>query len=289
MWTWLKHCQRMIRRYMRRLNLGGFLLKKILITGAATLWLAGCASPSQNNSDEQAATESTATTTETSTSEELSTEEKEQRALLESLPAEATLSDWNLLLVNKEEKMPEGSEVALTEIQPEHYVHEDIVAPIEEWLQAGEEAGHHIYFGSGYRSIEHQEFNYDWNVENYMSQGMNEEEAQLKTEEYIAPPGSSEHHTGLAVDLLDEEWVANGGGYSEAFDERPSQHFLEDTMQDYGFILRYPQGKEEVTGYGYEPWHFRYVGEENARFIVEHELTLEEYLELIEERETLAE
>jgi D-alanyl-D-alanine carboxypeptidase len=258
-------------------------MKKILTIGTVVLILTGCTSVSEEHEQKP----ETSTSETTTSSEPLSAEEQAYLSLLEDLPEGADPHDGNLLLVNKDEKMPEDLEVPLTEIEPEHYVHENIVASLEEWLQSGREAGHDIYFGSGYRSVEHQEFNYNWNVENYMSQGMNEEEAQLKTEEYIAPPGSSEHHTGLAVDLLDEQWVAEGGGYSEEFDQRPSQHWLKDTMQDYGFILRYPQGKEEVTGYGYEPWHFRYVGEENAQFIDEHELTLEEYLELLEEREML--
>ena len=82
--------------------------------------------------------------------------------------------------------------------------------------------------------------------------------------------------------------MAQGRSLEEEYETQESQHFLEDTMTEFGFILRYPEDKEEITGIGYEPWHFRYVGRENAEFMVGNNLALEEYIELLNKRDELA-
>lgn len=87
----------------------------------------------------------------------------------------------------------------------------------------------------------------------------------------VAMPGYSEHQTGLAMDL----GVVKNGSSSKITEEEAK--YLEDNAYKYGFILRYPKGKEEITGYQYEPWHFRYVGEDLALYLKENDLTLEEY------------
>ena len=100
-------------------------------------------------------------------------------------------------------------------------------------------------------------------------------------EKYLAEPGYSEHHTGLAIDIF---LIKDGE------DIRDNEAMLAETelfakvherLADYGFILRYPEGKEDITGYSYEPWHIRYVGEEAAKEIYEQNLTLEEYYNMI--------
>ena len=87
------------------------------------------------------------------------------------------------------------------------------------------------------------------------------------------------------MDIVDEEWIVAGNGLMPEYDTQESQQWMVDTMADFGFILRYPESKEDVTGIQYESWHFRYVGEENAQFIIEHDLVLEEYIELLQLRE----
>ena len=114
-----------------------------------------------------------------------------------------------------------------------------------------------------------------------------EEEALDRTKDYLTEPGHSEHHTGLALDIVDEEWIVAGNGLIPEYDTQASQQWMMETMTDYGFILRYPAKKEEITDIQYESWHFRYVGEENAHYIVEHDLVLEEYIERLEMREEL--
>lgn len=91
-----------------------------------------------------------------------------------------------------------------------------------------------------------------------------------------AYPGRSEHHTGLSVDITSKSM---GWNLSQDFADYEDGEWLNTHCQDYGFIVRYPKDKTDITGYAYEPWHFRYVGEEVAKYIMENNLTLEEYLE----------
>lgn len=129
-------------------------------------------------------------------------------------------------------------------------------------------AGHMLTVNSGYRS-------YDTQAEIFYSEAAiyGEEEANLTT----ARPGESEHQTGLAVDFTDDdnEWAS----FSTEFGSLASGIWLAENAHRYGFILRYPEGRESVTGYTYEPWHFRYVGKAVAMAIGPNpSVTLEEYL-----------
>lgn len=211
--------------------------------------------------------------------------DEEHQALLDSLPEEASTEDWNLILVNHWNALPDDFEVELEEVDNEQLIDERIVDAWNEWKQAAQEDGHRLFFASGYRSVERQTTNYESRIARYVEEGYSEEEATELTEEYIAIPGYSEHHTGLALDIVDQEWIAEGNGLVPEYDTQESQQWLVETMADHGFILRYPEGKEEITDINYESWHFRYVGVENAQFIEEHGLVLEEYVELLEERE----
>ena len=95
--------------------------------------------------------------------------------------------------------------------------------------------------------------------------------------QYVAPPGGSEHQTGLAFDII---FRRNGEMIEEQLETDPEIIWLYENSYKYGFILRYPKGKEEITGFNYEPWHFRYVGKELALELHEKDITLEEYYDL---------
>ena len=128
---------------------------------------------------------------------------------------------------------------------------------------------------SGYRTVEKQAYLFNNRVKNNMNKGMSREEAEKEVAKDTARPGTSEHNTGLAADIL-------GGSYShlsESFSKTDAYKWLIAHCADYGYILRYPKGKEGITGYTYEPWHYRYVGKEVASYIMKNNLTLEEYLE----------
>ncbi len=141
-------------------------------------------------------------------------------------------------------------------------------AALVEMLNDAEAEGYYFTKNSGYRSYQTQSDIF-WSEAN----AIGEEEANKLT----AYPGESEHQTGLAVDLTDDNntWAS----FSDAFGELDSGKWLAANSYKYGFILRYPQGKEDITGYLYEPWHFRYVGKTIAAdFGPNPTLTLEEYL-----------
>ena len=96
---------------------------------------------------------------------------------------------------------------------------------------------------------------------------------------WVAIPGTSEHNTGLATDIVSSDWYTYNSDLEQSFEETDTFKWLYEHCADYGFILRFPKGKESVTGIVYEPWHYRYVGKDVAKYIMENDLTLEEFWE----------
>ncbi len=128
---------------------------------------------------------------------------------------------------------------------------------------------------SGYRTHDYQTRSYERKVNFYMDSGYERAEAERLAGMVIAKPGTSEHQLGLAVDIVDtRHWALD-----EVQADLPAQKWLMENSWKYGFILRYPNDKSEITGIIYEPWHYRYVGKEIAEEIHKSGLTLEEYLE----------
>ena len=132
-----------------------------------------------------------------------------------------------------------------------------------------------MYVASAYRSYEQQREVFNSTMQDWIVQGYNPLDAYDATKKSVAVPGTSEHATGLAVDIIASAYEA----LDEAQGDTPEQKWLMEHCAEYGFILRYPSDKAEVTGIIYEPWHYRYVGKEAAQEITEKGLTLEEYLE----------
>lgn len=129
---------------------------------------------------------------------------------------------------------------------------------------------------SGYRSYATQNFLFEKYVTDEMKSGITRAEAEAKANTYSARPGESEHQTGLAVDMYNTQGATQDFALTDAF------AWLSENAHQYGFILRFPEGKEAVTGYIFEPWHFRFVGRYHATAIYRSGLTLEEYLETLE-------
>ena len=136
-------------------------------------------------------------------------------------------------------------------------------------------AGSRAYVLSSYRSFEYQQKLFDRKVNTLMADGLSRTDAETQAATVVVRPGTSEHHLGLAVDIIDTALWA----LEEAQENLPAQKWLMENSWRYGFILRYPRDKAAVTGVIYEPWHYRYVGEELAAELYECGLTLEEYLE----------
>ena len=142
-------------------------------------------------------------------------------------------------------------------------------AALESMLEAGKAAGFNYNAFSGFRSYEYQTTLYN----RYVNR-----DGKANADRYSARPGYSEHQTGLAFDIGEvnrqDLWL------TEEFGETPAGQWLMNNAHHYGFILRYPKGKEHITGFMYESWHYRYVGVEHATTIYNANTTLEEYLNI---------
>ncbi|UXR86861.1 M15 family metallopeptidase [Staphylococcus felis] len=135
-------------------------------------------------------------------------------------------------------------------------------------LKDANQKGHHLSMASGFRSYALQEQLFNDYVER---------DGKVKAMTYSAPPGHSEHQSGLAFDIVSENTDTN---FTEAFGKTEAGAWIERHASDYGFIIRYPKGKSDITGYQYEPWHLRYVGQSIAQKLKREKTTLEEYVGL---------
>lgn len=181
-----------------------------------------------------------------------------------------------LVLVNKLYKLPDDYHVALHELNNGEMVAECMYEDLKAMWFDGEEQNPGFSYNvcSGYRTAEKQERLLKQEIEDNINIGMSEEEAEADALLTVAPSGYSEHETGLAVDIVSE----NNQMLDDTQELTPENQWLQEHCYEYGFILRYPKGKETVTGYSYESWHFRYVGKEAAKEIHDRGITLEEYL-----------
>lgn len=151
------------------------------------------------------------------------------------------------------------------DVPDKRYMRKEAAKAVEKMFNAALEDGVTLFGVSGYRSYTRQKEIYDNNV---VARG------KAITSRISAPPGHSEHQTGLAIDLSS---YALRGQLSEEFGQSAEGRWVAENCAKYGFIIRYPKNKENITGYSYEPWHIRYVGKKNAKYIMKNSLTLEEY------------
>jgi D-alanyl-D-alanine carboxypeptidase len=182
---------------------------------------------------------------------------------------------WNLILVNAQNELPAGFEDALEleSLTGEFMVDRRIIDSYTRMSNQAKQDGADLMVCSAYRSYEKQTELFEGRKAGYLAEGMDEEEAIAATLQYTTLPGTSEHHTGLAVDIVTPTYQNLDAGYAET----TAAKWLKENAADYGFILRYPEGKEGMTQVDFEPWHYRYVGEEAAAVIMEQGYCLEEY------------
>lgn len=249
--------------------------KKILVSLAAVVLLTGCQALNGDGTADSSGKNVVSTSTETTSSVE--PEKKEP-----VLPNVST-ADWNLLLVNSDNPMDSSREIPLTVLSNGLQIDQRMEPDYTAWMDAAKNAGLSMVLISAYRSIDLQKTVYDQSIQDYLNQGKDYETALKETNAYVAYPGASEHHSALAVDMVDSDWLATGKGLIPEYDQTASQKWLMQTMKDYGFILRFPKSKEASTKISYESWHFRYVGKENAAYIIENNLSLEEYIAKLKE------
>lgn len=185
-------------------------------------------------------------------------------------------ADGLLLLVNPWTPLPEDFVPGeLVPVQNDQAVDARAYPDLQDMLQDMSQAGLSPLICSSYRSQERQQELYDNKVQRVMAEGASREAAQAEAARWVARPGTSEHQTGLAVDIVS----LSNQMLDETQESTPEFQWLAENAWKYGFILRYPSDKSEKTGIAYEPWHFRFVGKEAAEEMHDLGLCLEEYLE----------
>ena len=182
-----------------------------------------------------------------------------------------------LYLVNPWNKVPADYSVELTSIGSTHQVATYAYQDYLDMISDCQEAGFTPVVCSSYRTQEYQEGLFQNRIDRYVDQGYSEEEAMELAGHSVAVPGTSEHQLGLALDIVD----SNNWHLDESQASMPTQIWLMENSWRYGWILRYPVDKSEITGIIYEPWHYRYVGKEIAEEIHSLGVCLEEYLEML--------
>jgi len=175
---------------------------------------------------------------------------------------------WKLVLVNADHPLPEGFTVQLKALRNGHHVDERIYPELQQMFDDARAAGIYPLINESFRTGERQQEIMDKYIAGYEAQGMSHDEAVKKAHSLVAEPGTSEHQLGLALDII-AEFDA---------DSTATWNWLKDNAWRYGFILRYPADKVDLTGIDYEPWHYRYVGVPTAEEITKQGLCLEEYL-----------
>lgn len=175
--------------------------------------------------------------------------------------------NWNLILVNSWNAIPNDFKVSLKELRNGYYVDERIYPYLQQMFDDARADGVYPLIVSAYRTNEEQREMYQDKINIYINEGYSESIATEKAAGWVAKPGYSEHETGLAVDIN-----AESGNVDTVY------NWLSANSYKYGFIVRYPTNKSDITGINYEPWHFRYVGEEAAEYIYNNDLTFEEYI-----------
>ena len=183
-----------------------------------------------------------------------------------------------LILVNKQNRAPA---VPVTLVKPDVtptseavseniYMRPEAAQALESLFEGAAQAGLTLYATSGFRSYSTQKAIFDRKAA---------ERGETAANRSVAKAGYSEHQTGLAMDIEGQSTLNTG--LTEAFGESPEGIWVAQHCHEYGFIIRYPEDKTDITGYIYEPWHLRYVGLEAAQEITELDVTLEEYILMI--------
>ncbi len=183
------------------------------------------------------------------------------------------MGDWAAILVNPSHLLPDGFEVALAEFEGGH-VDARILDICKAMFADAKADGVSFRLVDAYRSYETQNAQYQKKVNSYIAKGYSLEDAEVKAATITARPNTSEHQTGLALDIVTPSYTKRDKGFAntDAF------LWLYANAQDYGFILRYKQDKQEITKVIYEPWHWRFVGAQAARATKQSGECYEEYM-----------
>lgn len=202
------------------------------------------------------------------------------RGMTESEEYSSTLSvdDWQLVLVNKQHPVPEDYSFTLGTITGSMKCDVRIIDELMAMLEAAKADGIDLVICSPYRDYNRQTVLFERKIDYYMERGYSYLEAYKIASITVTVPGASEHQIGLALDIVSDTYTSLDTGFGKT----DAGIWLREHGYEYGFILRYPLGKEYITGIQYEPWHYRYVGKKSATAIMKQGITLEEFLEDLE-------
>lgn len=190
-------------------------------------------------------------------------------------------NQWAMFLVNNENPLPDNYDSMIkTKLVHtswrEYYMDDRMADYMINMIAAAAKDGINLEVVSAYRTIEYQQQNFDNSVQQRMDNGMTYDEAYADTAKEVAFPGKSEHNAGLSADIMSDEYTSMD---DDGFKNTKAYEWLSQHAAEYGFILRYPEGKEAETGIIYEPWHYRFVGIYYANEVNNSGLCLEEYFE----------
>lgn len=205
-----------------------------------------------------------------------------QQSTLTAAQAQAILDDPRMILVSRTHPITEDYPVETKECGSATAINKTLQTEAADAFLSMQAAaakdGVDVRMQSGYRSVSYQKKLYDNKTQYYRNKGLSEAAAREKAAVIVNPPGCSEHNCGLAADLNSPEHT----GLDEGFEKTAAFRWLCEHAGDYGFILRYPKDAEDKTEIIYEPWHWRYVGVENAAKINASGLCFEEYIETLQ-------
>lgn len=192
----------------------------------------------------------------------------------DTIPQRISDLPWYLTLINSENPIDDNYQITLTRLRNKQAIDSRCYPELQSMMDDCRAAGLSPIICSSYRTYEKQQDLFEQQVQEFINQGYGKLDAQKKAAGAVARPGTSEHELGLAVDIVDE----NNQRLNQYQENTAVQRWLMQNSWRYGFILRYPSDKTDITGIQYEPWHYRFVGKEAARIIYENNWTLEEYL-----------
>ena len=183
-------------------------------------------------------------------------------------------ASWELILVNEQNPLSRDFTVDLIAFENTR-VDYRISEPLQKMIDAAKDDGINLAVCAAFRSVTEQDELYNTKCLTYVAAGYSDKAGEILASKYVQTGGDSEHHTGLAVDLVTDGTAE----LDEGFAKTPAYTWLKENAAKYGFVERYPKDKSQATGIQWEPWHYRYVGESNAEAIASQNLCLEEYLQ----------
>ncbi len=258
-------------RRIRQRNRRIFLMMCVCVFGITAIWL----SIDEKKIEKKAKQAYTEEIDKEKSKEKDKVYTKEEKLVLAD---ETEKQQWYLRLVNSEHLMTEADvpEVATETVDDNGYqVDVRIMQDLEDMFADARAAGRNPMICSAFRAWDMQVSLYENKIERVMQEeGLSQEEAAVKAGTEVAKPGTSEHQVGLALDIVSSEYQE----LDEEQMETEDQKWLMENSWKYGFILRYPMDKSDITGIIFEPWHYRYVGKKAAKEITEQNITLEEYV-----------